>query len=182
MTEKQYKSMVAEHGEEALAESYVFPVRLTAKQKKESDMELAEALRQRREAMSSEDKVKTKLLQLKFQIEDYIRDSQFDQARTFSYYLKSYIDMLGMKQNELAREIDIKPAVLSQYLNKHRTPPENVMVRLELHSHNLISATAWYQLVEKEKVHALSANRALRREQRQYVAAKPIWVSKYKKH
>lgn len=174
--------MVAEHGEEALAESYVFPAQLTVKQKKESDFALAEALKQRRRAMSNEDKVKARLLQLRFQIEDYIGDSEFDKARTFSYYLKLYIEMLGMKQSQLAQEIDIKPAVLSQYINKHRTPPENVMVRLELHSHNFIPAAAWYQLVEKEKVHALSANRALRREQRHYVATKPVWVREYKKH
>ena len=83
--------------------------------------------------------------------------------------MKSYITILDKKSNEFADEIDIKPAELSQYINNHRTPPQPVMIRLELHSKNIIPAVHWYRLAECRKLHELMSDKTLRKEQRKFV-------------
>lgn len=169
MKSKQYDNLVKKYGAEEVASNFIFPGTLSLKEKKEADAGLRDALAHRRAAMSDEDKLKAKLMQLRFQIEDYIKDSAFDKSKTFGYFLRAYIGHLQRKQTEFATEINIKPAELSQYVNGHRHPTRNVMVRLELHSHNIIPATDWYLLLEKQNVYYLMHDKAVRREQRRYV-------------
>ncbi len=169
MTKKHFGELFTEHGPEELTNSFIFPVPLSKKQRAEADAELNDALSKRRAVMSKEDLLKANLLQLRFQIEDYVINKQFDKRKTFGHFLKTYIDRLNKKRNEFAAEIQIKPAELSQYINNHRMPPKNVMIRLELHSHKIIPATDWYRLVEKENLYELSNNKALRAEQKQFV-------------
>ena len=122
--------------------------------------------------MNPEYHLKGTLLQLRFQIEDYLNDLHFDKRKTFGYFLKSYIDSLKKKRNEFADEINIKPTELSQYINNHRKPPQNIMIRLELHSYNMIPAADWYRLLEKENLHELSTNKLLRRDQKKFIKRK----------
>jgi len=169
MTKQPYNTLAEKYSPEELAESFVFDAGLTKKQKNEADTALSEVLKKRRDAMNREDHLKGTLLQLRFQIEDYLNDLHFDKRKTFGYFLKSYIDGINKKQKEFAYEIDIKPTELSQYINNHRKPPQNIMVRLELHSHNMIPATDWYRLLEKENIHALRTNKDLRRAERKFI-------------
>jgi hypothetical protein len=166
---KQYSMLAEKYSPEELADSFVFPSQLTKKQKKEADNALSEILKQRRTAMSPEYQLKGILLQLRFQILDYLNDIHFDKHKTFGYFLKLYIDGLKKRRNEFAHEINIKPTELSQYINNHRKPPTNIMVRLELHSHNMIPATDWYRLLEKENLHELSTNKLLRQEEKKFI-------------
>jgi DNA-binding transcriptional regulator YdaS (Cro superfamily) len=174
MTNKRYNNLLKKHGEHEVASNFIFPSGLTGKQKVEANTALTEALVKRRAGMSEADKLNVKLLQLRFQIEDYLNDVRFDKNMSFSFFLKSYIKTLQMKQSQLAREIAIKPSVLSQYINSHRIPPENVIIRLELHSNNIIPATNWYLLLGKEKVHELGSNKTLRNKQKPFVKKEPI--------
>lgn len=165
----QNKNLAKGYRAEELAESLVFPSELSKKQKKEADAVLNKALAERRAGMSAEDRLRATLMQLRFQIEDYLNNAPFDKNKGFGFFLKSYIDHLGIKHKKLAEQINIKPAELSLYINNHRTPTENVIVRLELHSHGIISAVDWYRLLEKEKLHELSTNKALRKDQKRFV-------------
>ena len=152
-----------------LAEHLVFPARLSKKQKKEADEVLLTALQKRRAAAHTQDKLKAVLLQLRFRMESYINEEQYDKSKTFGYFLKQYIHELNKRQTDFADEINITPAELSQYINNHRTPPENIIIRLELHSRNVIPATDWYRLVEKKNLHDLNANATLRKSQKPFV-------------
>jgi len=169
MYKKQFDDLLKKHGKEELVNSLVFPVKLTAKQKTESYQTLQAELAKSRAAMSPGDKVKANLLQLRFQIDDYINDKKFDKNKTFGYFLKTYIEGLEMKRKDFAGEINIKETELSQYINNHRTPPQNVIIRLELHSRKTISAVNWYRLIEKKTVHELGSNTALRTAQKRFV-------------
>ncbi len=169
MTKQEYKVLAEKYSPEELADSFVFPAQLTKKQKAEADIALSEVLKRRRSEMSPEYRLKGTLLQLRFQIEDYLNDFHYDKRKTFGYFLKSYIGGLKKRRNEFAYEINIKPTELSQYINNHRRPPQNIMIRLELHSRNMIPATDWYRLLEKENLHKLSTNKLLRKEEKKFV-------------
>ena len=169
MTKQEYDVLSQKHTAEELADAFVFPVTMSKKQKKETDIVLKEALKQRRAIISPEDQLKGTLLQLRFQIEDYLNDIHYDKRKTFGYFLKSYIDGLKIRRNEFAHEINIKPTELSQYINDHRKPPQNIIIRLELHSNNMIPATDWYRLLEKETIHDLRTNKILRRDEKKFV-------------
>lgn len=131
--------------------------------------ELKEALLKRRKQMSPEVKLELTLMQLRFQIEEYLNADMFDKQKTLGYFLKAYIKSLNKKANEFASEIAITPTVLSQYITDARIPPTNILVRLELHSHNTIPAESWYRLAEKERIYQIKSDRNMRREQRKFV-------------
>jgi plasmid maintenance system antidote protein VapI len=169
MNKENYNGLLEKHGAAELANNFVFPVKLSKKEQVQADKELKTVLQESRASISKEDMLRLNLLQLRFQIEDYVNNKHFDKHKTFGHFLKIYITGLNKKRNEFAKEIHIKPTELSQYINNHRIPPKNVMIRLELHSHMIIPATDWYRLLEKETLHELGNNRTLRAEQRQFV-------------
>ncbi|HEY9046914.1 MAG TPA: helix-turn-helix domain-containing protein [Ohtaekwangia sp.] len=152
-----------------VAEGLIKPLRLSDKKMKEANAEMLKVLKNHRENLSSGERLKGQLLQLKFQIEDYLREESFDSERRLGYFLKAYIQSLNIKNIELARQIDIKASELSQYINDYRKPPENIFIRLEIHSHKIIPARDWYSLVLKEKLHTLNVNPSRWKAERKHV-------------
>ena len=134
---------------------------------------LAKFLKDARKETQSEITDKTrltlKLMQLKFQIEDYLKSDNFNPKFTFSYFLKEYVDVLNKKRKIFAQEISIDETELSQLINKHRQPNDSVIIRLELHSNNSIPAVNWFKLLEMEKAHSINTNLALRKKERKNV-------------
>lgn len=169
MTKKEFERLLKKYGAEELAGSFVFPAENSDRIEINSTKRLQEILAERRASLTPAEKQKAKLMQLRFQIEDYLKENPFNGKKTFGYFLKSYITILDKKSNEFADEIDIKPTELSQYINDHRTPPQPVMIRLELHSQNIIPAVHWYRLAESRKLHELMSDKSLRKEQKKYV-------------
>ena len=169
MTEKKFDGLLKKYGAEELGGNLVFPKPKTVKPDKKTGKSLLEELTKRRAVLSPEDQLKAKIMQLRFQIEDYLKENRFNRKKSFGFFLKSYITILDKKSNEFADEIDIKPTELSQYINNHRTPPQPVMIRLELHSQNIIPAVHWYRLAESRKLHELMSDKSLRKAQKKYV-------------
>jgi hypothetical protein len=64
-----FRKLLNKYGAEELAESFVFPVKYTAKQQANADKELAEARLKSQAAMTEEQKIQARILQLKFQSE-----------------------------------------------------------------------------------------------------------------
>lgn len=169
MNKKEFEVLLKQYGAEELGGNLVFPKTKTVTTDKKTRNILLEELEKRRSAISPDDQLNAQIMQLRFQIEDYLKENRFNRKKTFGYFLKSYITILDKKSNEFADEIDIKPTELSQYINNHRTPPQPVMIRLELHSNNIIPAVHWYRLAESRKLHALMSDKTLRKEQKKYV-------------
>ena len=169
MTKKEYKTLLSKYGPEELAASFVFPKKTTVRQNKQSAETLKAVLAKRRSSISKNDQLMASLLQLRFQIEDYVNTNIFDKNKTFGYFLKSYITILDKKRHIFADEIDIKATELSQYINNHRSPPQPVIIRLEIHSQNIIPAILWYRLAESEKLHELMSDKSIRHEQKRFV-------------
>jgi len=163
------KKLFEEHTPEELVEAFVFPVKLTAKQQREADQQLAEHRSKRRAEMSEAEKLNFKLQQLKFRLEDYINADQYKPEYTFGYFLEQYLLLTNRKKKEFAADIQVHETQLSQILNDRREPNSSIMIRLELHSGNAIPAVSWFKLLEKEKAYQLKTDKSLREKERRYV-------------
>jgi plasmid maintenance system antidote protein VapI len=167
-----YKKLLKKYGPEELANGFVFPVKLTAKQKKEAAEQLAAARKKSRESMTEETKMSLRLYHLKFQIEDYLESKEFNPELTFGSFLKRYVELLDKKRKEFAEDISIDETLLSQLINNHRQPPDYVAIRLEIHSNNIIPAAYWIRLVEKQRLHEITTDKELRKKEMKFVHGK----------
>ncbi|HTE27714.1 hypothetical protein [Flavitalea sp.] len=166
------KKLSTKHTSEELAEAIVFPVTLTPAQKKEAAEQLTASRKKEQKDMTENDRLSLQLFQLKFQLEDYFQNKEFNPDLTFGHFLKQYVDLLRVKRKEFADEISIDETLLSQFINMHRMPPEYVAVRLEIHSNNAIPATYWFKLVQKQREHELKTDKEIRRKESKYVHKK----------
>jgi len=125
---------------------------------------LMEARLRRMKNVSGELIVKGKLLQLKFKMEEYLRDIDSDNECKFTDFLSQYIDTLYDKRSHFSEDIDITPVLLSQILNNHRQPSEEFMLRLMVHSENVFlnvcsfQKKSWYQIYYQEKINKMMSN------------------------
>lgn len=163
------KHLTNKYTDQELAESFVFRNKLTPGQKAEAISELNAKRRELRQAATPKEMLLSRLLQLKYQMEDYLDNSDYDNARTFGFFLKGYLEMLNKKNKEFAADIDINPTELSQIIHNHRFPSEKVIIRLEIHSNKIIPAIMWHKLVEKEKEYQLIHDSELRAREKGHV-------------
>ena len=157
------------YADKELAESFVFRSKLTPAQKAESNEVLDAKRKELRQAITPNEVLLSRLLQLKYQMQDYLENPNFDTARSFSFFLKGYVKMLNKKHKEFADDIDINPTELSQILNNHRFPSEKVIIRLEIHSNKIIPAIMWHRMIEKEKEYQIINNLELRVREKNHV-------------
>ncbi len=61
-------------------------------------------------------------MQLKFKMENYLKESIDNNHNLFTGFLERYIDTIYSKRNDFAGDIDITPVYLSQIINRHREP------------------------------------------------------------
>lgn len=152
-----------------LADSFVFRTKLTSKEKKESDKQLSEMRKKAQKNITTKQLLLSRIMQLKFQIEDYLNNASYDSNRSFVFFLKEYLRSLNKKNKDFASDLDIDETELSQILNRHRTPSEKLMIRLEIHSGKAIPAITWYRLLKKEKEYELLTDTVTRRNESKHV-------------
>jgi plasmid maintenance system antidote protein VapI len=167
-----YKKLSKKYTPEELAEGFVFPVKLTAKQKKEAAEHLAAARKKNQAEMSDETKFGLRAFHLKFNIEDYLESKEFNPELTFGSFLKKYVELFEKKRKDFAEEISIDETMLSQLINNHRLPPDYIAIRLEIHSNNIIPAAYWIRVVEKQRIHEITTDKELRKKERPFVHGK----------
>jgi hypothetical protein len=165
-----YKKLLQEYSPAELAESFIFPIKLSARQQKAADLQFAEARKRVQQEMTEAEKLTAKLMGLKFRMEDYFRAEKPNAEYSFGYFLKLYIKLLDKKRRGFAEEIGIDETLLSQLINRHRTPPDYISIRLELHSNNSIPAEYWFRTIEKDREGLMLLNKAaMRKKERRYV-------------
>lgn len=156
-----------------LAEAHIIPAKRTTKQKQESQKAFSDFIRQRREAMTDEERYLSKLLQLKYQIEDYLnKPIDGKEHYTFGYFLNKYISSLEIQKNEFSRAVNLHVTKLSRLLNDYDEPNIKLFYRLEAHSNNLIPAIDWYKLLAREQEINFLANKKLRTAEKKRVKQK----------
>jgi transcriptional regulator with XRE-family HTH domain len=169
---KSYKEIEKKYKPEEIAESYIFPNDLDSLQRAQS-LEIFQNWRKNKESnRSTKSKLITKLLQLKFVMEDYIMQNEYKEGFDFSYFLVQYISRLEIKKKEFAQEIDVDPTELSQIINKHRSPNEKFIIRLEIHSNKNFPAIIWFKVIEKERTFHLQNDTKLRQSESKHVRSK----------
>ena len=171
------KKIMEGYSDDEIVESFVLPVKLTEKQKKVAASQLKQARQKVQAEMTDKQRLVSRILQFKFQVEDYLNSKSFNPKLTFGYFLKAYVDLQEKKRKNFAQEIDIDETELSQLINRHRTPNDSIIIRLEIHSNNSIPAVTWYKLLEKEKEHQIRTNKELRQQEKKYVTNKlPVHI------
>ncbi|SEJ03408.1 hypothetical protein SAMN05216327_105386 [Dyadobacter sp. SG02] len=158
---------------EEIADAFMIPREPLSPEEEEKGMQEFRAMRQREIAnRTPEQWIEAKTLQIKYQILNYIEDSDPKAHWDFQYFLNEYIRAQNKKDKEFAADVDVKPYVLSQYLNGHRTPPKEFLVRLELHSNGLIPASWWLRSLQKSKEVELAEDTAIREQESKHVKNK----------
>ena len=145
---------------------------LTEDQKTTADQELKDIRSKKKSALSSQQILYARVMQLRFQIEDFLNNEETNGKYSFAYFLEKYIRLNYKTNKDFAEDLNLKETALSLYLNKHRYPNDETIMRLDIHSGNNIPAILWYRLIEIEKLHSLENNLELREEQGKYVRNK----------
>lgn len=131
------------------------------KSKKEYQSEataLMEARLKRMKNLSKDQIISAKLMQLKLNMEAFIKQPIYDNRNYFSEFLKSYVDTIYSKRSSFAKDIDITPTKLSQVINNHREPQDEFILKLMIHSEKAyknicnFSKKTWYEVYFYEKI------------------------------
>ena len=137
------------------------------KEKRKEKQLLMEQRRQRMSELSKFDISKAKLLQLKLQMEEFLKAPVYDRKPHFTAFLETYIDTLYDRRSEFAKDIAITPVSLSQVLNNHREPKEEFMLKLMVHSERAFKFIGsfhkkiWYQVYYQEKINETMASQEI---------------------
>ena len=119
---------------------------------------LMKARKQRLANISDDQIIKARLLQLKLKMEEFLKTTVHKECDFFIEFLKSYIDTIYSKRVHFAEDINVKPVLLSQVLNKHREPKDEFILRLMMHSEKTFKSVChfqketWYQVYFHEKI------------------------------
>ncbi len=152
-----------------IAEAHVIPAEITKEEQKKSDLEFSAFRRKQLALISEKDRINSRLLQLRFRMEDCISDDSDKAKLTFGDFLEEYIRDLNLRQVDFSREIGLHVTKLSRLLNNREDPSEKIFVRLELHSGNIIPAVVWLKLFQKQKAGQLQEDWQLREKESTYV-------------
>jgi hypothetical protein len=127
--------------------------------KDQDSISLLESRLARLKNMNAAQIIDAKLIQLKLQMEDFMTVQNNELHQKFVLFLKSYIDIFYVKQNDFAEDINIQPNLLSKILNHHREPNDEFIQKVMVHSEkafkniNNYSSTIWYYLYYHERIH-----------------------------
>ena len=149
--EQIYQELRKQYTDEEIADSMLIPADLTEEERKKADEELREfrfkLLRERTE----EQRIFSDLMRFRFQLENYIKEEDYGEDRSFGKQLEEYLRILKRTKRDLAEELDIHYTRLSRIINGREEPNTELTYRLEQHSGKLISAIIWWRLIIKKQ-------------------------------
>ena len=144
---KEYKK----YTDAELADAFIFPSDLSAEKVKAADAAFSMHRKEAMKKMSPAQHLLSKLMQLKFVMEDYINSRNLETDYSFGYFLHAYMDTLNKTTVALSHEITIDTSVIDSCLKDEKVPDEKFLVRLDIHSNSLIPAHIWWRVLEKQK-------------------------------
>ncbi len=107
---------------------------LTDKEKNAEKDGILAAIAKRFKSRTKEELISLRLLQLQYQMEDYVNNIKCNSGLSFSRFLGRYVDTLYELRKDFAKDIDVKPITISHIINNHREPKDVFLYRLMLHS------------------------------------------------
>jgi len=150
-------------------------------EREREDQLLLEARKKSIQNMSDSTIRKGKLMQLYFQMNSYLDNSEGKPKYNFREFLKMYVDALYTKRKDFATDMDIKPITLSQVLNRHREPQEIFLRKLVKHSKEVFEEIGysindmWPRVYYQDKLnHFTSLQEQVMEKEGKYVSTKRI--------
>ena len=104
-------------------------------------------------------------MRLRFQIEDYLKQKDFSEEKTFGKFLTEYVRIIDRTKKRFSEELKIHYSRLSRFINDKEEPNIELIYRLEKHSSNLVPAILWWKLVSKKQEYLIQKNKTLRSEE-----------------
>lgn len=144
------KKLAEKYTSKELAESFVFRTKISDKETKKSNAALKRVRENSTAHLSAGDALRLRLMQLKYQMEDWAKNPDYDSEKTFGRFLQLYAKIIQRKNVELANDISINTTRFSQIVNGHIIPSEKIVYRLECHANNIIPASTWLDILEKD--------------------------------
>jgi len=149
----------------AIDPEYGLDSRYTSKGEQQTEaIALMKMRLERMQNLSREQIVKAKLIQLKLAMEEYIKSPVYDDQNHFLDFLETYVDTIYSRRNKFAKDVNISSVRLSQIINKHRSPSEDFLLRLMVHSEKVYESICefkkmmWYQVFFYEKIYDTMAS------------------------
>lgn len=131
---------------------------LSEKERKSESVALMEARLERMRHLTKEQIIQAKLMQLNFQMKNYLKNPIEDNPYQLTGFLERYIDTIYSKRTDFAHDMDITPVYLSQIINNHRDPNDEFILKLMVHSEMAFkdvqnfNSKIWYQVYYHEKI------------------------------
>ncbi len=164
-----YNNLAEKFSAEEIAESYVFPIETSSSEQHVQEEEFIKMRMNRLEEMTEMDLLQADLIRLRFQIERYISSGKYDKSKNFGFFLGEYIHSIRMTDTRFSKEISLHASTLSRLLNNKEEPNNKVLIRLEIHSNNIIPALYWYRLNEKQREFDLLNDKKTRNQEKKKV-------------
>lgn len=136
----------------------------TQKQRDQDAVALMQVRLDKMKKLSEAQILQARLMQLKLQMENYLKEPMYDKQNQFLHFLEAYIDTIYSKRSDFARDINVTANYLSKVMNHHREPQEAFMLKLMIHSEKVFAQvgpfkkTTWYQIYYHEKLCDTMAN------------------------
>ena len=167
--EKIYQELRKKYSDEEIADSMLIPADLSREERAKANAELKAFRFKLLNNMNEEQRIYSDLLRFKYQVERYLRDSEFDKSKSFGKLLAEYAHVLRMSKKKLSEDLGIHYTRLSRIINDKENPNIQLAYRLEKHSGELISAISWWQLVSKKLEYEIKMDKVTRKKERSKV-------------
>lgn len=150
-----FEELSRQYTEEELVESILFNEEVDPGEQKEAEEEFRKLRLERLKQASPQEKLLSKLLQMKYLMQAYFRIEKYDSTFNFSNQLKQYINISDRSNKEIAGHLNVHPTKLSRLLNGKENPNIEFMYRLEKHSGGELPAHYWWRLFSRQFEHEI---------------------------
>ena len=149
--EKIYQKLRKTLTDEEIADSMLIPADLTAEEKKKADAELRAFRFKLLNERTEEQRIYADLLRLRYQIESYLEEDLFDEAKSFGKHLSEYVRILDRTKKKVSEDLNVHYTRFSRIINDREDPNVEFVFRLEKHSGELIPALVWWKLIIRKQ-------------------------------
>lgn len=167
--DKIYQELKEKYSDEEIVDAMVLPPSLTESEQLELAKEMKEIRFQKLRETTEEDRILADVMQLRFQIEDYVKNKAFSFNKTFGKFLEEYLRILKKSRKEIAEDLALHYTKLSRIINDKEEPNVELSYRLEKHSGNLIKAELWWKLAIKKQEFIISKDEVTRKVEQEKV-------------
>lgn len=154
--EKFYQDLRKTMTDEEIVEVAIIPKDMTEEETKAANEEMRKLRLEMIANMTDEEKLIGKIMQLRFQMSDYIKKENFLSEKTFGKYLGEYIRILNKDQRTISEELAVHYTELNRLINDKEEPNIELTYRLEAHSKEMIPGILWWKLVIKKQEYLIN--------------------------